>query len=408
MTESLSQLRGRAALGPRHRMRLHPPPRSGRAAASCPISNAAVASTPPSCAPRWRRPSAPPMPTAPGTGRPPTTPARRRRSCSCASTARAMRAKRGVAGRHAADAREDREPSPDPHAALRGKPGAPAVLDADRAWLASPASPPRSRPPIVVLEPSAGTGLLAILAELAGGSLVLNELAETRAGIARPALSRRRRHALRRRADRRPSRCRHRAERRADEPAVLGGGACRSAAWRTRRCAMSLPRWRVSAEGGRLVAITGANFAPDNPAWRDAFVRLQERGRVVFSAAIDGAVYAKHGTTIDTRLTVIDKRAGRRSDASFPASPGIAPDAADVARLGDASMCRRVARSPAPRRQSCRQSPASRDPANGPRLRRHAPVRPRPALLEPEATEARLRDRRLDAAGGRPHHRCAL
>ena len=29
--------------------------------------------------------------------------------------------------------------------------------------------------------------------------------------------------------------------------------------------------------------------SPDNPAWRDAFVRLQERGRVVFSAAIDGA-----------------------------------------------------------------------------------------------------------------------
>jgi hypothetical protein len=26
------------------------------------------------------------------------------------------------------------------------------------------------------------------------------------------------------------------------------------------------------------VTITGANFAPDNPAWRDAFVRLQERG----------------------------------------------------------------------------------------------------------------------------------
>ncbi len=34
-----------------------------------------------------------------------------------------------------------------------------------------------------VLEPSAGTGLLAILAEIAGGALVLNELAETRAGI---------------------------------------------------------------------------------------------------------------------------------------------------------------------------------------------------------------------------------
>ena len=35
-------------------------------------------------------------------------------------------------------------------------------------------------------------------------------------------------------------------------------------------------------EGGRLVAITGAGFAPDNPAWTDAFVHLQERGRVVF------------------------------------------------------------------------------------------------------------------------------
>lgn len=34
-----------------------------------------------------------------------------------------------------------------------------------------------------VLEPSAGTGLLGILAQTAGGSLILNELAETRAGL---------------------------------------------------------------------------------------------------------------------------------------------------------------------------------------------------------------------------------
>ena len=56
------------------------------------------------------------------------------------------------------------------------------------------------------------------------------------------------------------------------------------AAWRTPPCGMSLRRWRGSADGGRLVAITGASFSPDHPAWRDAFVRLQERGRVVFSA----------------------------------------------------------------------------------------------------------------------------
>src|SRR3546814_8699770 len=34
-----------------------------------------------------------------------------------------------------------------------------------------------------VLGPSAGTGLLAILAVIAGGALVLNELADTRAGL---------------------------------------------------------------------------------------------------------------------------------------------------------------------------------------------------------------------------------
>src|SRR5258708_32242178 len=38
-------------------------------------------------------------------------------------------------------------------------------------------------PADLVLEPSAGTGLLAILAELAGSRLALNELAETRAAL---------------------------------------------------------------------------------------------------------------------------------------------------------------------------------------------------------------------------------
>src|ERR1700733_11899024 len=41
-------------------------------------------------------------------------------------------------------------------------------------------------PADVVLEPSAGTGLLAILAELAGASLVLNEFADSRGGILAP------------------------------------------------------------------------------------------------------------------------------------------------------------------------------------------------------------------------------
>ena len=87
------------------------------------------------CAPRWKPPSAPPMPTAPGTGRRPTTPARRRPSCSCASSARPCAREADFAGRDAADAGKDRRPSSHPHPPLRGERGAPAVLDADRAWL---------------------------------------------------------------------------------------------------------------------------------------------------------------------------------------------------------------------------------------------------------------------------------
>ena len=49
----------------------------------------------------------------------------------------------------------------------------------------------------------------------------------------------------------------------------------------------------------------------------------------MFSAAIDGAVYAKHGTTIDTRLTVIDKIPAD-DPTVFPASPGVAPDVATL------------------------------------------------------------------------------
>ncbi|MCA7118140.1 MAG: hypothetical protein LGL72_01710, partial [Acidibrevibacterium sp.] len=52
-------------------------------------------------------------------------------------------------------------------------------------------------------------------------------------------------------------------------------------------------------------------------------------GRIVFTAAIDGAVYAKHGTSIDTRLIVLDK--ARADDPSaLPTSRGMAPDVATL------------------------------------------------------------------------------
>jgi predicted RNA methylase len=181
-----------------------------------------------------------------------------------------------------------------------------------------------------VLEPSAGTGLLAIFAELAGASLVLNELAEARAGLL-------------------PHLFPDVAVTRFDAAQIddrLGGGVVptvilmnppfsalanvdrRRTDAALRHVSSALARL---AEGGRLVAITQASLAADSPAWREDFIRLQERGTVVFSAAIDGAVYARHGTTVETRLTVIDKRAAEDPTA-FPASPGTAPDTATLLR----------------------------------------------------------------------------
>ena len=176
----------------------------------------------------------------------------------------------------------------------------------------------------IVLEPSAGTGLLAILAEISGGTLLLNELAETRADLLAalfPAVAVTRFDAAQIND--------HLAT--GSVPSVvlmnppfsaMANVSSRVADAAYRHVASALVRL---ADGGRLVAITGANFSPDHPAWAAAFVRLQERGRVVFTAAVDGSVYAKHGTTIDTRLTVIDKLPADDRSA-FPPSPGIAPD----------------------------------------------------------------------------------
>jgi hypothetical protein len=179
-----------------------------------------------------------------------------------------------------------------------------------------------------VLEPSAGTGLLAILAEIAGGSLVLNELAEVRAGLLSslfPVLAVTRFDAAQ-------------IDDFLDSPivptvvlmnppfSVLANVQGRVSDAARRHIASALTRL---ADGGRLVTISGANFGPQAPAWRDVFIGLQEHGRVVFTAAIEGSVYVKNGTTIETRLTVIDKLPA--DDPSlFSASPGLAPDVATL------------------------------------------------------------------------------
>ncbi len=180
----------------------------------------------------------------------------------------------------------------------------------------------------LVLEPSAGTGLLAVLAGIAGGSLVLNELADTRAdllGLLFPG-----RPATRFDAaqiddylgeDVRPS-------------VILMNPPFSAQANVDGRSTEATARHLRSAlarlvPGGRLVAITGAGFAPDAPAWAETFGRLTETAHLVFSGAVSGTAFAKHGTSFETRISVFDKcrggeQGGITADLRHPTSPDVA------------------------------------------------------------------------------------
>jgi predicted RNA methylase len=217
----------------------------------------------------------------------------------------------------------------------------------------------------LVLEPSAGTGLLAIHAELAGAALHLNELADARAclldqlftgiNVTRYDAAHVHDHLD---ADIHPT-------------VVLMNPPFSVAAYVDGRVADAALRHITSAlarlADGRLVAITGVNLSPDNPTWRDGFVRLQERARVVFSAPIDGRLYARQGTTTETRLTVVD-RIPTDDPTSFPLSPGMASDAGVLLDWVTALVPPRPAATPAA--------------AVAPRMQRIAPrIRPAQRIL---------------------------
>ncbi|MHC5930542.1 strawberry notch-like NTP hydrolase domain-containing protein, partial [Nostoc sp.] len=158
----------------------------------------------------------------------------------------------------------------------------------------------------LVLEPSAGTGLLAQMAKLYSASLMLNELAPDRTKILRrlfpgtPLFS-------------------VNAEQINDylagqtQPSVVLMNPPFSSSPKINSRNPDATKRHINsalqrlADGGRLVTITANWFSPANPSWRETFVRWYSEARVLMSVGVNGKVYSKHGTQIDTRITVIDK-----------------------------------------------------------------------------------------------------
>ena len=269
----------------------------------------------------------------------------------------------------------------------------------------------------IVLEPSAGTGMLAVMAECAlgkhaGGALHLNEIATVRARLLTGLF---------------PDApvTRHNAEAIADylpglRPTVILMNPPFSASpgvQRTRHDA-DLRHLRSAFSmlpaGGRLVAITSAGCIPGDAAWSRAFERLDPPPRTVFSIAVDGRAYARRGTTFDTRLTVIDRDSTNAQGvpidartsvptaarllaaiaANVPQRQAVLPRAAALVPAGD--LFGHAAARPAPRKRAAAAAPKTRPAA--PQVRDWGPVaeldyetspaNPESKAAEPEATHA--------------------
>ncbi|WP_145111719.1 strawberry notch family protein [Cereibacter sediminicola] len=248
----------------------------------------------------------------------------------------------------------------------------------------------------LVLEPSAGTGLLAILAEIAGGSLALNELAETRADL------------LRHLFPGRPVTTFDAAQ--IDDhldaglrPSVIlmnpPFSAMANVDGRTTEATARHLRSALArlAPGGRLVAITGAGFAPDAPAWSETFGRLTESAHLVFTGAVSGAAFAKHGTSFETRISVLDKcRGGERGGITADLVRPISPDVASLLSLITTHVPPRLELGPSDPTRQGRPSPFPGNPARATRraigTSRTTPPTNTPAQIDAEDLAYILRD----------------
>ena len=160
------------------------------------------------------------------------------------------------------------------------------------------------------LEPSAGTGSLAVHAHNAGVNLHTNELDDRRAAFLRHLFGTDSVHAEN--ADHVSAILPKRGVKDLDTVVMNPPFSQTAGRLGDKKDLQVAPRHideglNLLKQGGRLVAIVGRGMSPDSPTYREWFDKIKKNHTLRANVAISGDEYKKYGTQFGTRMLVIDK-----------------------------------------------------------------------------------------------------
>ena len=176
-------------------------------------------------------------------------------------------------------------------------------------------------PGMSVLEPSAGTGNIAVLARLLGAHVDTNEIDPRRRellalqGFEPTALDAERLDNLLP-----PDKTYYAIVMNPPFSATGGRVTGHRTAFGARHIEQALLRLRP---GGRLVAIVGRGMASDRPGFRDWWTEIGSRYHVRANVGIDGREYARFGTKFDNQIIVIDRGGQTTDEAAVVTGSGL-------------------------------------------------------------------------------------
>ncbi len=216
------------------------------------------------------------------------------------------------------------------------------------------------QPGMTVLEPSAGTGNLAVLARMAGGAVETNEIdarrAELLAVLGFPVST----HDAER-LDNLLDPEKHFDAVVMNPPFSATGGRVNGHSTRfgARHVEQALLRLKP---GGRLVAVVSQGMALDRVGFRDWWEKIEKRYRVRANIGMDGNGYGKFGTSFGNQIIVIDNNGPTANEQEVITGSGLSPHEAyelirELAEENIPDRIERVGRKPEGNNKARRETP---------------------------------------------------